>query len=80
MVYMHWGPPAMLLVLLSFSYAGVASSSWHRMVCNRSISSIVSSLDLNAFEYVRLSINGHVLQSAIFVAEFKTALYMLSIC
>ena len=75
MAYAHWGPPAMLLVLSFFGCAGVASSSWHRMLCDRSVCSIVSSLDLNVFTYVRLSIDGHVLQSAIFVADFKTAVH-----
>ena len=76
MAYTQWGPPAMLLVLLSFSCAGVvASSSWHCMVYDRSVCSIVSSLELNARTYVRLSINGHVLQSAIFVADFKTVVH-----
>ena len=75
MAYTHWGPPAMLLVLLSCSRAGVASSSWHCMVSVRSVCSTVSSLEVNALTYVRLSINGHSLQSAIFNADFKTVLH-----
>ncbi len=76
MAYTHRGPPAMVLVLLSFICAGVvASSSWHCMVSDRSVCSMVSSLELNALTYVRLSLNGHVLQFAIFVADFKIVVH-----
>ena len=75
--YTHWGPPAMLPVLLSFSCAGVASSSWHCMVSDRSICSIVSSLELDALTYVRLSIKCQLCSSCCCLQNCS-ALFLLS--